>query len=683
MSPSKVLIGTSTTLFHFFKCDEFDEVPGGPERYLMEDYSVDCDSPRYRAYVGFAGIMIFIYPIGIPLMYAALVWQHKKTLISKPALIREEKNGFPTVGHIRFLFQAYKPDVYFFEVVDCFRRLTLASIIGLLPTNSVASPTIAVILSLGFNFMFVHYKPYKTDADSRLAVTLSHSLTLIFFSAFLIKVRFRICEGSCLKVSCRLYFSSHKANHIFLSEYLQADSAPPDGSKNAELFAQLLCLVLASGPISLIIDKASMLLMLLLSIRRKEFKEKKPFKRRAEREGKWKSKTEDEEDAIHRDQSPEEGAELVVLDPELDMHAAAEVLWGHLRGYLQRKGGMELIEWFKGIDVDGSKKIDPDELYRAFCKIGISGASEDVVLRVALLADPDSSGQISYKAIVDAMGRLDRSPSWSGSTEQLARRVIWHKNPVLRHSMTVSEAHLEKVAMIDFLKSLKLSHVTGKFLEFGIDSMFDLADPDLVDDSTLAMTIGLTPDEIDNFRQGLAAAAPSFERYHQHKLELSVNRFELSEFLRPLQLDKDADKFFKHGLKTVTDATDKYLARNEILKDLGLSPTLIAAYRKHADRVRDDETSKLALIEFLRGVGLEGRADVFFKHGLGTVAYAMSEELVTDAMLANDLGLPPQEVKSYRQYAKMMREAQKNGSNFKGIALVRPRVLEDVLGGFD
>ena len=148
-------------------------------------------------------------------------------------------NAFRSLN--RFLFQAYQKEAYFFEVrlsttraflvwrpylacpisqvIDCIRRLSLASIVGMLSSDSAASPAVGVILCLAFNFMFIHYKPvrplgfllsslkmfpltrpdalllrflccrqYNANDDSRLAVTLSHSLTLIFFSALLIKV---------------------------------------------------------------------------------------------------------------------------------------------------------------------------------------------------------------------------------------------------------------------------------------------------------------------------------------------------------------------------------------------------------------------------------------------------------------------------------------------------------------
>lgn len=34
-------------------------------------------------------------------------------------MAREEACDFPTVGHLLFLVEAYKPEYYYFEVVEC------------------------------------------------------------------------------------------------------------------------------------------------------------------------------------------------------------------------------------------------------------------------------------------------------------------------------------------------------------------------------------------------------------------------------------------------------------------------------------------------------------------------------------------------------------------------------------
>jgi len=58
-----ILIGTSSTVFEYFQCTHFEEVEPAVS-YLARDYSLDCSSPRYKEYVAYAVVMLFIYPIG-------------------------------------------------------------------------------------------------------------------------------------------------------------------------------------------------------------------------------------------------------------------------------------------------------------------------------------------------------------------------------------------------------------------------------------------------------------------------------------------------------------------------------------------------------------------------------------------------------------------------------------------
>lgn len=93
-----VLISTSTKLFQYFKCSAFDEAPkGDPNRYLSADLSIDCDSKRYKSWIWFAVLGLLVYPVGIPLMYWTLLYEHRDILYSERAMLHEASIDFPTV----------------------------------------------------------------------------------------------------------------------------------------------------------------------------------------------------------------------------------------------------------------------------------------------------------------------------------------------------------------------------------------------------------------------------------------------------------------------------------------------------------------------------------------------------------------------------------------------------------
>ena len=73
-----------------------------------------------------------------------------------------------------------QPKYFYFEVVECVRRLSLASIIGIVAANSAASPVIGLCISLVFNFVFASFKPFNTVDSNIFSLVLSNSLTLFF-----------------------------------------------------------------------------------------------------------------------------------------------------------------------------------------------------------------------------------------------------------------------------------------------------------------------------------------------------------------------------------------------------------------------------------------------------------------------------------------------------------------------
>ena len=53
---------------------------------------------------------------GIPLLYASMMLKHREMLGDNEAMDQEEASGYPNVGHLVFLVDAYKPAFFMFEV---------------------------------------------------------------------------------------------------------------------------------------------------------------------------------------------------------------------------------------------------------------------------------------------------------------------------------------------------------------------------------------------------------------------------------------------------------------------------------------------------------------------------------------------------------------------------------------
>lgn len=63
------------------------------------------------------------------------------------------------------------------SVLECFRRLLLASVVGLVAEDSTAAPVIGLYLALGFLYVFTRWTPFRNEDDNHLGIVLAYSLT--------------------------------------------------------------------------------------------------------------------------------------------------------------------------------------------------------------------------------------------------------------------------------------------------------------------------------------------------------------------------------------------------------------------------------------------------------------------------------------------------------------------------
>mmetsp|Transcript_24295 Transcript_24295/g.49796 ORF Transcript_24295/g.49796 Transcript_24295/m.49796 type:complete len:204 (+) Transcript_24295:1179-1790(+) len=132
-------------------------------------------------------------------------------------MFREQESFYPNVGHIVFLVDPYQTDFFWFEVMDCVRRLLLASIIGIADDKSAAAAVIGTVIALFYIAIFSELKPYKQKDDSLLAIVLTYSTALLFLAALMIKV-----------------------------------DATSDDREDQKLFGAILFVILAAGPVFLV-----------------------------------------------------------------------------------------------------------------------------------------------------------------------------------------------------------------------------------------------------------------------------------------------------------------------------------------------------------------------------------------------------------------------------------------------
>ncbi|CAM9190499.1 unnamed protein product [Ectocarpus sp. 8 AP-2014] len=207
-----VFIATSTMAFKTFACD--DEAVEG-ESYLRADYSIQCHTDKHGWYKVYAGVMIMVYPVGIPLLYAFILWRNRESLnpcVKTGAVVNPRADGStaritfkaeysedleeklekrrrnPDLIPSMFLWKDFGPEIYYYEVVECGRRILLTGVLIFISPNTAAQVAAACMFAFVSLLGFELLRPHLDPVDSWLYRLGCLCIFLSNFLALLIKV---------------------------------------------------------------------------------------------------------------------------------------------------------------------------------------------------------------------------------------------------------------------------------------------------------------------------------------------------------------------------------------------------------------------------------------------------------------------------------------------------------------
>ena len=180
--------GTSKKVFTTFICD--DDFVGDKVGYLKADYTYRCDDPEYLSWRGYALVMVFIFPIGIPIaLTITLLWLFcKRKMYSRDDegnVIVHDQVPIPQDFAAQIfgnLFLGIDANCFWFESYDMFRKLMLTSLLALL-FDDLNSQIIVAALFVLFNLCVTAiFQPYTHSSTDRLSFYLCLSLLLMLIA---------------------------------------------------------------------------------------------------------------------------------------------------------------------------------------------------------------------------------------------------------------------------------------------------------------------------------------------------------------------------------------------------------------------------------------------------------------------------------------------------------------------
>ena len=177
-----VYSSVSSVVFQTFACETLDD---GIE-YLRADYRIHCTNAKHKAFQVYAGFMVVVYPLGIPLLYAVLLYQRRDVLAKYDD---KRTDADRTVAQpMSGLWEAYRPERFYYEVVECGRRVLLTGVVVFIFPNTAAQIAITIVVAFFFTMIFEVLSPYASESDTWLSRGGHVIVFLSMFDLLLLKV---------------------------------------------------------------------------------------------------------------------------------------------------------------------------------------------------------------------------------------------------------------------------------------------------------------------------------------------------------------------------------------------------------------------------------------------------------------------------------------------------------------
>jgi hypothetical protein len=199
-----ILPSTVTKIFQTFSCRDVDPEDSvqGSDSYMTADYSVSCDSQKYHFGYIWAIVMIFVYPIGLPMYYFYLLWNIRDAIKSRDEKVNldriddsvdlsdEVRMKQEKLLSLKFLYGSYHPHYWWWEMVETSQRLLLTGILVLISQGSAIQIIVGALLTLFFLQLYDKCEPFSDKLILSIKIVSSWQIYFVFWIALLIKADF-------------------------------------------------------------------------------------------------------------------------------------------------------------------------------------------------------------------------------------------------------------------------------------------------------------------------------------------------------------------------------------------------------------------------------------------------------------------------------------------------------------
>ncbi|KAL1512389.1 hypothetical protein AB1Y20_005647 [Prymnesium parvum] len=172
----------SSRIFRTFLCVRFqyDDDLSQTRRYMQEDLAVSCDSDAYSSAFVMGLLLTLLWPVGVPLLYAGLLWANREAIITGKKTQQSAAIGF--------LHNDYEPYAFFWEPLEMARKIVLTGGVLLMPeTMEQGRLLVCLLLSIFFLTVQMITKPLYRVEDEAVVTIVQVVLVLMYLSLMVLK----------------------------------------------------------------------------------------------------------------------------------------------------------------------------------------------------------------------------------------------------------------------------------------------------------------------------------------------------------------------------------------------------------------------------------------------------------------------------------------------------------------
>ena len=112
---------------------------------------------------------------------------HRHDTESRNTIISANSDKQSSIMMIKFLYESYKPEYWYFEIVETGRRLMLTGVLSVAGEGTSGQVVFGILLAVLYTKIYGYYQPYELQETSVVAELAQYQIFFSFFGTLVIQ----------------------------------------------------------------------------------------------------------------------------------------------------------------------------------------------------------------------------------------------------------------------------------------------------------------------------------------------------------------------------------------------------------------------------------------------------------------------------------------------------------------